>query len=137
MPATGHRSYPGGGSSGWGLAHVSRRGPGLAFYFARTAGEGFAHVRAEGDLEPCPFSPLSDTNLREVPLRVALQSRLLRNIRESGEHLSEAGGGCALWDKRDWARSMMAAPDSAGAAAPGPEAGLASGPTTTETRRAA
>jgi MoaA/NifB/PqqE/SkfB family radical SAM enzyme len=81
-----------------------------AFGGCMAAGEGFVHVSAEGDLEPCPFSPFSDTNLREVPLRVALQSRLLRNIRESGEHLSEAGGGCALWNKRDWVQSMMAAP---------------------------
>ncbi len=79
-----------------------------AFGGCVAAGEGFVHVSAEGDLEPCPFSPFSDTNLRQVPLRVGLQSRLLRNIRESGEHLSEAGGGCALWTKRDWVRSMMA-----------------------------
>ena len=89
-----------------------------AFGGCMAAGEGFVHVSAEGDLEPCPFSPVSDTNLREVPLRVALQSRLLRNIRESGEHLSEADGGCALWTMRDWVRSMMAAPGGA-AAAPG------------------
>jgi MoaA/NifB/PqqE/SkfB family radical SAM enzyme len=72
------------------------------------AGRGFVHVSAEGDLEPCPFSPFSDTNLRQVPLRVALQSRLLRSIRESGEHLSESDGGCALWAKRDWVQSLMA-----------------------------
>jgi len=81
-----------------------------AFGGCMAAGEGFVHVSAEGDLEPCPFSPFSDTNLREVPLRVALQSRLLRNIRESGVHLSEAEGGCALWNKRDWVQSMIAAP---------------------------
>ncbi len=81
-----------------------------AFGGCMAAGEGFVHVSAEGDLEPCPFSPFSDTNLREVPLRVALQSRLLRNIRESGVHLSETNGGCALWAKRDWVQSMMVAP---------------------------
>ncbi len=89
------------------------------------AGGGFVHVSAEGDLEPCPFSPFSDTNLREVPLRVALQSRLLRNIRESGEHLSESDGGCALWAKRDWVQSMMAAPEgdvpTGGGVEPAPE----------------
>jgi MoaA/NifB/PqqE/SkfB family radical SAM enzyme len=90
-----------------------------AFGGCMAAGEGFVHVSAEGDLEPCPFSPFSDTNLREVPLRVALQSRLLRNIRGSGEHLSEAAGGCALWAKRDWVRSMMAAPDDAAVATTG------------------
>ena len=44
-----------------------------AFGGCMAAGEGFVHVSAEGDLEPCPFSPFSDTNLRQVPLRVALQ----------------------------------------------------------------
>jgi MoaA/NifB/PqqE/SkfB family radical SAM enzyme len=84
-----------------------------AFGGCMAAGEGFVHVSAEGDLEPCPFSPFSDTNLREVPLRVALQSRLLQNIRESGEHLSETEGGCALWAKQDWVRSMMTGPGAA------------------------
>jgi MoaA/NifB/PqqE/SkfB family radical SAM enzyme len=78
-----------------------------AFGGCMAAGQGFVHVSAEGDLEPCPFSPFSDTNLGEVPLKVALQSRLLRNIRESGERLSEAHGGCALWAKRDWVQSMI------------------------------
>ena len=115
-----------------------------AFGGCMAAGEGFVHVSAEGDLEPCPFSPFSDTNLREVPLRVALQSRLLRNIRESGEHLSEVEGGCALWAKRDWVRSMMAGPGAAGdlISSP-PDAGPAGqtpphcDPVPTETRRAA
>jgi MoaA/NifB/PqqE/SkfB family radical SAM enzyme len=92
-----------------------------AFGGCMAAGRGFVHVSAEGDLEPCPFSPYADTNLREVPLRVALQSRLLRNIRESDEHLSESAGGCALWAKRDWVQSMMEAPagEAAGVGATG------------------
>jgi MoaA/NifB/PqqE/SkfB family radical SAM enzyme len=65
------------------------------------AGEGFAHVNAEGDLEPCPFAPYSDTNLRTVPLRYALKSPLLREIRESDVRLSESDGGCALWTRRE------------------------------------
>jgi MoaA/NifB/PqqE/SkfB family radical SAM enzyme len=92
------------------------------------AGRGFVHVSPEGDLEPCPFSPFADSNLREAPLRVALQSRLLRNIRESGEHLSERNGGCALWTRRDWVQSMMEAPagaDSVGSGTNGATDGLA------------
>jgi MoaA/NifB/PqqE/SkfB family radical SAM enzyme len=71
------------------------------------AGKAFVHVSAEGDLEPCPFSPYSDTNLREVPMRDALRSRFLRQIRESDEHLSEHGGGCALWTRREWLQSLL------------------------------
>ena len=79
-----------------------------AFGGCMAAGKGFIHVNAEGDLEPCPFSPFSDTNLRQVPLREALRSRFLREIRESDEHLSESGGGCALWTKREWLESILA-----------------------------
>lgn len=95
------------------------------------AGRGFVHVSAEGDLEPCPFSPFSDTNLRQVPLRVALRSRLLQSIRESGEHLSESGGGCALWAKRDWVQSLSATTDGA------PTTVRCGDPDPDETRRAA
>ncbi len=28
------------------------------------AGKGFIHISAEGDVEPCPFAPYSDMNLR-------------------------------------------------------------------------
>ena len=109
------------------------------------AGRGFVHVSSEGDLEPCPFSPFSDTNLRQAPLRVALQSRLLRNIRESGEHLSESAGGCALWAKRDWVQSLMAPgggePAALGSGAPGagaaPDTAPCCDPDPSETRRAA
>jgi MoaA/NifB/PqqE/SkfB family radical SAM enzyme len=78
-----------------------------AFGGCMAAGRGFIHVSAEGDLEPCPFSPFADTNLREVRLREALRSPFLRKIRESEEHLTESEGGCALWSKRDWVQSLV------------------------------
>jgi MoaA/NifB/PqqE/SkfB family radical SAM enzyme len=105
-----------------------------AYGGCQAAGRGFVHLSAEGDLEPCPFSPFSDTNLRRVPLRVALQSPLLHNIRESGEHLSESAGGCALWAKRDWVQSL-AVPGGGEPAAP--DAAPCCDPDPTETRRAA
>lgn len=99
------------------MALLRREFPGLflassaseqAFGGCMAAGKGFIHVSAEGDLEPCPFSPFSDTNLLRVPLREALLSPFLREIRESDEHLSESGGGCALWTKREWLESLLA-----------------------------
>ncbi|MGE5551237.1 MAG: radical SAM/SPASM domain-containing protein [Bacteroidota bacterium] len=72
------------------------------------AGRGFAHISPEGGLEPCPFSPHSDANLHELSLREALQSDLLRKIRENAEQLSETRGGCALWTRREWVRSLLA-----------------------------
>lgn len=79
-----------------------------AFGGCMAAGRGFIHVSAEGDLEPCPFSPFADVNLRKVTLRDALQSTFLRKIRESDEHLTESEGGCALWSKRGWVQSLLA-----------------------------
>jgi MoaA/NifB/PqqE/SkfB family radical SAM enzyme len=73
------------------------------------AGRGFVHISAEGDLEPCPFAPYSDTNLREMSLKEALQSRFLKAIRESKDHAPETGGSCALWAKREWVKSLLAA----------------------------
>jgi MoaA/NifB/PqqE/SkfB family radical SAM enzyme len=72
------------------------------------AGRGFVHVSATGDLEPCPFSPYSDTNLRSVPLEGALRSRFLEAVRQGDERLSRTKGGCALFENREWVRSLLA-----------------------------
>ena len=60
------------------------------------AGRGFVHVSPSGSLEPCPAAPVSDANLAEAPLEVALRSRLLARLREEPEILTESEGGCAL-----------------------------------------
>ncbi len=72
-----------------------------------SAGRGFIHISAEGDIEPCPFAPYSDRNLKNMSLRDALNSDLLRKIRENSAALSETHGGCALWEKREWVRSLV------------------------------
>jgi MoaA/NifB/PqqE/SkfB family radical SAM enzyme len=71
------------------------------------AGRGFVHVSPDGDLEPCPVSPYSDTNVQQLSLKEALQSRLLQAIRQHHETLSEMQGGCALWTEREWVRSLL------------------------------
>ncbi|MFC2156459.1 radical SAM protein [Acidobacteriota bacterium] len=71
------------------------------------AGKGFVHISADGDVEPCPFAPYSDTNLRDSSLKDALQSEFLRKIRQNQDHLTEVEGGCALWIEREWVRSLM------------------------------
>jgi MoaA/NifB/PqqE/SkfB family radical SAM enzyme len=70
------------------------------------AGKGFVHISAEGNVEACPFAPYSDSNLRNMSLREALQSRLLKAIRDNQESLQEGQGGCALWDRREWVQSL-------------------------------
>ena len=71
------------------------------------AGKGFVHINAEGDVEPCPFSPYTDASLRDMPLVEALQSPLLRTIRDNDFRLDESNGICALWQNREWVASLV------------------------------
>ena len=72
------------------------------------AGRGFVHINAYGDVEPCPFSPYSDRNLTEVSLLEAINSPLLRSIRESDVELDETDGRCALWTRKEWVQGLLA-----------------------------
>ena len=72
-----------------------------------SAGRGFDHVNAEGDLEPCPFAPFSDVNLKDMALKEALKSRLLEEIRKNQSILDESEGGCSLWANRKWVESLL------------------------------
>jgi hypothetical protein len=44
--------------------------------------------------------------LKEVPLKDALGSRLLKEIRENHHMLEETSGGCALWRNREWVKGL-------------------------------
>ncbi len=76
-----------------------------------SAGRGFVHINANGDVEPCPFAPYSDTNVRNSTLKEALQSRLLKAIRENQDRLDEAAGACALWKEREWVAGLTRRPE--------------------------
>ena len=71
------------------------------------AGRGFVHVSADGSLEPCPFAPYSDINIRNNSLKEALQSKFLGRIRESHHQLTESQGGCTLWENRNWVQAQL------------------------------
>jgi len=71
------------------------------------AGRGFVHISADGNVEPCPFVPYSDANLRHTSLKAALQSRFLATVRHSSGRF-EGEGGCALWKERAWLESLLA-----------------------------
>jgi MoaA/NifB/PqqE/SkfB family radical SAM enzyme len=73
-----------------------------------SAGRGFVHISAQGDVEPCPFAPYSDRSLREMSLKEALQSPFLTAVRENADHLKEGRGGCALWMHREWLSALLA-----------------------------
>jgi MoaA/NifB/PqqE/SkfB family radical SAM enzyme len=72
------------------------------------SGRGFVHISASGDLEPCPFAPYSDTNLREVSLEQGLRSPFLTAMRANHQQFAETEGGCALWKNREQVRAMLA-----------------------------
>ncbi|NQT67039.1 MAG: radical SAM protein [Actinobacteria bacterium] len=72
-----------------------------------SAGRGFIHVNAKGDLEPCPFAPFSDVNLKDMTLKEALKSRLLKEIRKNQSMLDESEGGCSLWANRKWVETLL------------------------------
>lgn len=65
------------------------------------AGRGFLHIGADGAVEPCPFSPFSNLNLRDAPFEEALTSNFLKAVRDNHDMLDEASGGCALFRNRD------------------------------------
>ena len=73
-----------------------------------SAGRGFIHVSADGRVEPCPFAPYSDANLRDMPLKQALRSKLLESIRTNPELIEEGQGGCSLWTKREALQKLVA-----------------------------
>jgi MoaA/NifB/PqqE/SkfB family radical SAM enzyme len=70
------------------------------------AGRGFVHVNPWGGLEPCPFAPYSDVNLRNTRLKKALGSHLMTAIRSNHDRLTETSGGCALWANREWVKNL-------------------------------
>lgn len=68
--------------------------------------KGLIHINPLGDLQPCPFSPFSDANLKEVSLLDALRSKHLQVIRNSGDLLDESDGACALWKNKAWVEEL-------------------------------
>jgi MoaA/NifB/PqqE/SkfB family radical SAM enzyme len=70
-----------------------------------SAGRGFVHISSEGNVEPCPFVPYSDMNIKNCSLKEALQSKMLRTIRENHGQLEETHG-CALWERREWVQNL-------------------------------
>lgn len=71
------------------------------------AGRGFFHINSHGDAEPCPFSPYSDTNIRDCTLREALDSGLFRRLNDSGVLLQEHTGGCVLFQNQELVKNSI------------------------------
>jgi MoaA/NifB/PqqE/SkfB family radical SAM enzyme len=88
------------------------------------SGRGFVHVSPTGALEPCPFAPYSDVNLKYVPLKEALKSRFLASMRDNHDSFENPSGACALWSNRDQVQALLRQAQDAGQAGPAPKARL-------------
>ena len=72
------------------------------------AGRGFFHINSHGGAEPCPFSPYSDVNVRDLGLRGALKSPLFMALREGGVLDNDHVGGCVLYEQREQVERILA-----------------------------
>lgn len=71
------------------------------------AGRGFFHINAMGGAEPCPFSPYSDTNVRENTLLETLQSPLFQKLRSENILMKEHVGGCVLFEQKEIVEGLI------------------------------
>jgi MoaA/NifB/PqqE/SkfB family radical SAM enzyme len=71
------------------------------------AGRGFFHINPMGGAEPCPFSPYSDTSLKNCSLQDALKSPLFRKLEMGGLLAGEHLGGCALYGREAEIRELL------------------------------
>ncbi len=65
------------------------------------AGRGFFHINSSGGVEPCPFSPYSDTNIRNISLLEALRSPLFEKLRDGACLQGGHSGGCVLFEREE------------------------------------
>lgn len=71
------------------------------------AGRGFFHINTSGGVEPCPFSPFSDTSLKNSSLLDALQSPLFKKLSLAEMLLGEHKGGCVLFEKEEEVKKLL------------------------------
>lgn len=71
------------------------------------AGRGFFHINAVGAAEPCPFSPFSDSGVKNHLILEALQSPLFRKLSQENFLDIPHEGGCALFGREDEIRALL------------------------------
>ncbi len=72
------------------------------------AGRGFFHINSHGGAEPCPFSPYSDVNVKEIGLRAAMNSPLFKTIQAQELLMEDHAGGCVLFERREQVEAILA-----------------------------
>ena len=98
-------------SAGNALLLISFPGDELASGGCLAAGRGFFHINPRGGAEPCPFSPYSDANLRDMPLKDALNSPLFNSLRADGLLAGAHDGGCVLFENRQRVEALLHSED--------------------------
>lgn len=71
------------------------------------AGRGFFHINSHGGAEPCPFSPYSDVNVKEIGLKAAMQSELFQTIQAQNLLVEDHAGGCVLFERREQVEAIL------------------------------
>ena len=92
-----------------GMIYVSFPGDEQYSEGCLAAGRGFFHINPTGGAEPCPFSPVSDTNLKHTTLLGALDSPLFTRLRASELLSGHHNGACALFGKDEELAAMCGA----------------------------
>lgn len=72
------------------------------------AGRSFFHINANGNAEPCPFSPYSDINLKNHTLLEAIHSHFFEKLKENGLLDGEQEGGCLLFEREHEVARLLA-----------------------------
>lgn len=72
------------------------------------AGRGFFHINYHGGAEPCPFSPYSDVNIKNMSLREAMKSPLFKALQNGDILHDDHNGGCVLYEKREQVEAILA-----------------------------
>ncbi len=71
------------------------------------AGRGFFHINPTGCAEPCPFSPYSDVNLKNISLLEALHSNLFLKLQQENILIEDHKGGCVLFEKKEVVEKLL------------------------------
>ncbi|WP_432663627.1 radical SAM protein [Wukongibacter baidiensis] len=94
-------------SKNYSMLAIPLPGDEEAFGGCLAAGRGFLHISSTGNVEACPFAPISDVNLKEKSLIDALKSNMLKKIRDNHHLLQESQGGCALYENKEWIDELI------------------------------
>ena len=87
---------------------LSFPGDELAMGGCMAAGREFFHINSHGDAEPCPFSPYSDSNVKDTSLKEAIASRLFAKLQDGGLLKEAHTGGCVLYEKKEQVEALLA-----------------------------